>query len=284
MKYSFIENHRSTFAAEKMCKALKVSRSGYYRWRKCGVSRRTSENRRLVFEIERISSKSRWTYGSPRVTAELRARGLSCGKNRVARLMRENGITAKTKRRYRKTTNSQHKLPIAKDLLFRDFSSPAPNRKWSSDITYLRTHEGWLYLAAIMDIYSRKIVGWSLSSSLHTEISVSALAKALQNRKPAPKLIFHSDRGIQFASESFRNLLSEHGIVQSMSHKGDCYDNAIMESFFSTLKAEIKCFGSLDTKKNAELVVFEYIEAFYNRQRRHSALNYKTPEEFELST
>jgi len=282
MTYRFIESHRPAFALEKMCKALEVSRSGYYSWRCRPVSRRESENRQLLSEIEDTARKSRWTYGSPRVTAELRARGLVCGKNRAAKLMREHDIAAKIRRKFRKTTNSQHKLPIANDLLCRDFFSSEPNRIWASDITYLWTREGWLYLAAVMDIYSRRIVGWSLGASLDAGIAISALNKALQTRKPARELIFHSDRGIQYASASFCSVLNEHGIIQSMSHKGDCYDNAIMESFFSTLKAEIKCFGALETRNNAHLTIFEYIEMFYNRQRRHSTLNYKTPEEFEM--
>lgn len=259
MKYRFIESHRSTFAVEKMCRVLEVSRSGYYSWRFGSKSSIESKNQQLICDIEDIVRKSHWTYGSPRVTKELRSRGVICGKNRVTRLMHKHGITVKTKRKFKKTTNSEHKLPIAKDLLCRDFSSPAPNRKWASDITYLPTREGWLYLAAFLDIYSRRIVGWTLSTSLDASITISALNKALMNRKPSGELICHSDRGIQYASANFRNLLNKHGILQSMGHKGDCYDNAIMESFFSTLKAEIKCFGTLDTKENAELAIFEYI-------------------------
>ncbi len=284
MKYRFIDIHRSAFAVEKMCRTLGVSRSGYYSWRCRPESIYKSRNRQLLCDIEDIVRKSRWTYGSPRVIKELQQRGIICGKNRVTKLMNEHGITVKTKRKYKKTTKSEHKLPIAKDLLCRDFSSPAPNSRWASDITYLHTHEGWLYLTVVLDIYSRKVVGWTLSSSLDSSIAVSALNKALANRKPTSELIFHSDRGIQYASANFRAVLNKHGILQSMGHKGDCYDNAIMESFFSTLKAEIKCFGNLDTKKNAELAIFEYIEVFYNRQRIHSTINYKTPEEFEKST
>jgi putative transposase len=284
MKHQFIESHRESFAVGKMCKALKISRSGYYRRRKYGESRRAGENRYLVNQIETVFEDSKKTYGSPRVIVDLREKGIMCSENRVARLMHENGIAPKTKRKFKTTTNSHHELAIADDLLQRDFSSPEPNRKWASDITYLWTREGWLYLAAIMDIYNRKIVGWSVSTSLNTEIITSALSKALRDRKPQKGLIFHSDRGIQYASKSFRSVLTANDIVQSMSHKGDCYDNAIMESFFSTFKAEIRCFDPLKTRASAKLAIFHYIEIFYNRQRRHSALNYKSPVKFESST
>ena len=281
MKYGFIERHRSEFAVEKMCRVLCVSRSGYYSWREQGVSRRDSSNRCLLEHIESIMQMSRWTYGSPRITAELNTRGINCGKNRVARIMRENDIRAKTKRRFKATTNLKHHFPVAGNVLAREFSALKPNLKWTSDITYIWTHTGWLYLAVVLDIYSRQIVGWSMSDRLSKELAINALNHAVTRRRPLPGVIFHSDRGSQFACGDFQKLLTKYGMIPSMSRAGDCYDNAITETFFGTLKTELTYFENYRSRSEAKRSIFEYIEVFYNRQRRHSALGYLTPTEFE---
>ena len=281
MKYEFIEKNRSSFAVERMCRALRVSRSGYYSWRKNGVSRRSLSNRCLLEHIESIMQMSRMTYGSPRITAELNFRGINCGKNRVARIMRENDIIAKTKRKFKATTKSKHNFPVASNVLAREFFADKPNHKWTSDITYVWTHKGWLYLAVILDIYSRQIVGWSMSDRLTKELVINALNHAVTRRKPPPGMIFHSDRGSQFACGEFQNLLTKYGMIPSMSRAGDCYDNAITETFFGTLKTELTYFENYRSRNEAKRSIFEYIEVFYNRQRRHSALGYLTPAEFE---
>ena len=281
MRYAFIEKHRSAFGVERMCRALKVSRSGYYGWRKRGESKRCRANRELLELIIRIIQMSRWTYGSPRITAELGGFGIKCSKNRVAKIMRENGIRAKTKRRFKATTKSRHNFPVAKNVLARQFSAIAPNRKWTSDITYIWTHEGWLYLAVILDIYSRKVVGWSMSGHLTKKLTIDALNQAVSRREPTRGLIFHTDRGSRFACGEFQNLLTKYGMIPSMSRTGDCYDNAITETFFGTLKTELIYFEKYRSRNEARRSIFEYIEVFYNCQRRHSALGYMTPAEFE---
>lgn len=281
MKYAFIEKRRSAFGVERMCRTLQVSRSGYYDWRKRGVSNRTKANRRLLKSIDDAMQKSRRTYGSPRITAELNAQGIKCSKNRVARIMQKNGIRAKTKRKFKATTNSKHKFPVAANILNRQFSATEPNRKWTSDITYIWTHEGWLYLSVILDIYSRQIVGWAMSNRLTKELTIDAFEQAVSHRKLSPEVIFHSDRGSQFACTEFQELLAKRNMIPSMSRAGDCYDNAVTESFFGTLKTELIYFEKYRSRNEARRSIFEYIEVFYNRQRRHSALGYMTPAEFE---
>jgi transposase InsO family protein len=280
MKYHFMDRYGSGFAVRKMCRVLGVSRSGYYVYLRRGLSQRHEENRSLLTKIREIWDWSRGVYGSPRITAELRSRGLSCGRNRIARLMRQNGIQALTRKRFRITTRSNLNLPIAEDLVERDFSSPALNRLWVSDITYIWTWEGWLYLSAVMDVYNREIVGWALYERLTKDLVVSALMKALKKRNPQPGLIFHSDRGSQYASHRVRSILKAWQVYQSMSSTGDCFDNAIMESFFSSLKKELVHLRTFHSRAQAKSCVFDYIEIFYNRQRRHSALNHKTPLEY----
>ena len=275
-----MDRYGSGFAVRKMCRVLGVSRSGYYAYLRRGLSRRHEENRSLLTKIREIWDWSRGVYGSPRITAELRSRGLSCGKNRIARLMRQNGIQALTSKRFRITTRSNHNLPIAEDLVARDFSSPALNRLWVSDITYIWTWEGWLYLSAVMDVYNREIVGWALYERLTKDLVVKALMKALAKRNPQPGLIFHSDRGSQYASHRVRSILKAWQVHQSMSSTGDCFDNAIMESFFSSLKKELVHLRTFHSRNQAKNCIFEYIEIFYNRQRRHSALNHKSPLEY----
>lgn len=281
MKYEFILNHRSALRVEKMCRALRVSRSGYYDWQKRGTSRRDRSNQILLEQIERVYRDSRGNYGSPRITAELRANGEGCNKKRVARLMRINGIAAKTKRRFKITTDSGHNLPVAANLVNRKFSADKPNRLWSSDITYIWTKEGWLYLSVVLDVYSRRIVGWSMNRRLTKELVIDAVNQALSYRTPNQEMIFHSDQGSQYASNRFRKLLDDHDIKASMSGKGNCYDNAIAETFFHTLKTELVYFENYQTREEARLSIFEYIEVFYNRKRRHSAIGYRNPVDFE---
>ena len=279
-----MDRYGSGFTVRKMCRVLGVSRSGYYAYLRRGLSPRYAESRSLLTKIREIWEWSRRVYGSPRITAELRAQGYRCGENRIARMMRANGIVSFTRRRYRLTTNSDHKLPVAEDLVERVFSAAAPNNLWVSDITYIWTWEGWLYLAAIMDVYNREIVGWTLYKRMTKELVANALLKALEKRAPEPGLIFHSDRGGQYASHRVRKILNAWQIRQSMSSKGDCFDNAIMESFFSSLKKELVHLKTFHSRSQAQSYVFDYIEIFYNRQRRHSALNHKTPLEYYLET
>ena len=235
----------------------------------------------MLVHIREAYVRGRGTYGSPRITAELRDNGIQCGKNHIARLMKENGIKAKTKRRFKVTTKSRHGLLVAENLLKHKFSTEAVNKVWFSDITFIWTKEGWMYLAAILDAYNRQIVGWSMSDRLNHGILAAALQKALRKRDPDAGLIFHSDRGTQYASYAFRDLMEQYGFVQSMSSSGNCYDNAIMESFFHTLKTELIYFEKYQTRREAQGSVFEYIEVFYNRVRKHSSLNYCSPVEFE---
>jgi putative transposase len=281
MKYKYIESYRSEFEVGKMCRALGISRSGYYAWWKNPKSRREKENEELVGEIREIHEKSRYTYGSPRVHAELQERGYLIGRNRVARLMKNNNIRAKTKKKFKITTHSKHGYPVAKNIL-RDIQVKYPNQIWVSDITYVRTFEGWLYLCIIMDLYSRTIVGWSMEERLTKELVLKSLEMAYARRNPLEGLIFHSDRGSQYASEGFRRSLLQKGFVASMSGKGNCYDNAHAESFFHTIKVEEVYGKTYRSREEAKSSIFEYIEVFYNRVRKHSQLGYMSPYHFEL--
>lgn len=263
-----------------MCRILNIGRSSYYTWKNRSKSMRDKENERLVFKIKLVHGKSRKTYGSPRITAELRASGIRCGKNRIARLMRENGIMAKTKRRFKITTDSKHNLPIAPNLLNQEFTADAPNKTWTGDITYIWTRRGWMYLAVVEDLFNREIVGWSMRKRITKDIAIKALTMAIQRKRPPKGLIFHSDRGSQYASHEFRKLLNKYGCVQSMSGKGNCYDNAVTESFFHTLKTELVYSEKYRTRSEARQSIFEYIEIFYNRVRRHSYLGYVSPVDF----
>jgi len=281
MKYRFMEDHRSEFGVEGMCRVLGVSRSGYYDWRGRGPSLREERHRRLLPEIERAFRASRQTYGSPRVFRVLRAEGPSCGRHQVERLMRQHGITPRRCRRFRQTTDSDHDYPPAPNLVARVFRAEALNRLWTADITYIPTAEGWLYLAVILDVCSRRIVGWGMGPGLLGDLVTGALNQALGGRPVEAGLVFHSDRGCQFAAESCRRLLQDHGIVSSMSRRGDCYDNAITESFFGKLKTELVHREDFQTREEAQTKIFDYIEAFYNRQRIHSSIGYQTPVAFE---
>ena len=282
MKYEFIETYRSTFSVEKMCQTLDVSRSGYYCWRRAPKSDRAQANIKLLKKIKETYKRFQGVYGSPRITQELREAGVECSENRVARLMRENEIAAKTKRKFKVTTNSGHNLPVVPNLVNQEFTAAAPNQLWLSDITYIWTREGWLYLAAILDVFSRQIVGWSMNKRMTKELVLNALKQALGRRSITSELIFHSDRGSQYAAHEVRELLEQHGIKQSMSKKGDCYDNAMMESFISSLKRElIYPFPAFENRSEAKSSVFYYIEIFYNKIRRHSGIGNIAPAQFE---
>ena len=284
MKYEFIYANRSTFVVQKMCQVLRVSRSGYYRYTVCEMSQRSIDNLILLAIIKIIHEKSRRTYGSPRITDDLHDLGYTCSRPRVARLMRANGIAAKTKKKYKVTTESDHSYPIAPNLLGQDFWTDAANRIWVSDITYIRTLKGWLYLTIILDLYNRRIVGWSMSDRLTAKkTTIPAFNQAVKRYQPLPGLIFHSDRGVQYACDDFRGLLKTFKAIQSMSGKGNCYDNAVAESFFHTLKTELVYHETYHTRSQAKTSLFEYIEVFYNRFRKHSALGYKSPEQYEQS-
>lgn len=264
-----------------LCRVLGVSKSGYYAWLYRKPSRRNEENEHLTQRIRTAFEQNRRAYGSPRIYWELRDEGIACSENRVARLMRRAGIRVESLRRFRATTDSDHVLPVSVNHLGRQFKADAANTKWASDITYLWTKEGWLYLAVVIDLFSRRVVGWSLQATLRKELVLDALEMAVQGRKPDAGLLHHSDRGSQYASLAFQESLMQIGAVCSMSRQGDCWDNAVVESFFSTLKREMVSRANFETRKEARLSVFEWIEVWYNRKRRHAALGNLSPEAFE---
>jgi transposase InsO family protein len=267
----------------RLCVLLGISRSGYYAWRKRKPSQRAQNNQALIDPIRRIHKLSRKAYGSPRVYAQLKKQGYSCNKKRVARLMRQDGL--KGQRKYRKvlTTNSQHNFPVAPNVLNREFQAEKPNQKWVADITYIPTDEGWLYVAGVLDLFSRKIVGWEMSSQIDATLVENALRMALYQRQPGKGLLHHSDRGSQYASYQIRNILAANQVQVSMSGKGNCYDNAVMESFWGTLKNEWVHHQKYLTRSQARTDIFGYIEGFYNTVRLHSTLGYLSPAEFEAN-
>jgi putative transposase len=265
-----------------LCSVLGVARSGFYAWRKRAVSRRRQRREKLVEVMREIhTQKHKRSYGSPRMHRELVAQGQRVSENTVARLMKEHGLRAMTAGKFRHTTDSNHRLPVAQNVLDRQFQATQPNEKWVSDITYVWTDEGWLYLAAVEDLYSRKVVGWSLGERLTSELVSEALQRAIGRQLPGVDLVAHSDRGSQYASGSYQRLLASQGMTCSMSRKGNCWDNAPMESFFATLKKELVHQVRYATREAARQSLFEYIEVFYNRERRHSALGYQSPTTFE---
>lgn len=282
MRCEFIEAHRSEFELGIMCRVLHVSLSGYYAWRSRGESRRSRSNRALLVEIRAVHAASKRRYGSPRVHGELRARGRECNEKRVARLMREDGLRSRRSRKFKATTDSKHSFPVAPNLLNREFEVSGPDEVWVSDITYIATREGWLYLAIVLDLFSRRIVGWSMSHRMTRALALNALSAAISSRNPEPGLLHHSDRGSQYASGDYRKLLDRHKMVCSMSRKGDCWDNAVAESFFSSYKVELVYDEDFETREEARAKTFEYIEAFYNSTRRHSTIGYLSPVEYEL--
>lgn len=268
-----------------MCKVFKVSRSRFYEWRNCLGSKRHNDNRRILFEIRRIHGLSRASYGSPRMTIELRKRGFNVSRPRVARIMKQNNIRAVHAKKFKVTTDSKHNYPIMENLLQRNFTTTEKARVWVSDITYVRTRKGWLYLTVIIDLYDRKVIGWSMSSDMRAaNTTMRAWKMAVRNRPLTDKLIFHSDRGSQYACTAFANLLDSYKLVsRSMSRKGDCWDNAVAESFFKTLKTELVYQTSFDSLEIAQVAIFEWIETWYNKNRRHAALGDLTINEFEES-
>jgi transposase InsO family protein len=276
---------KNDYSILTLCAHLEVSPSGYYDWQKrqANPSPRAVENQTLLREISQIHALSRQTYGSPRIVDALRKKGRRHGRNRIARLMQQAGLCGRQKGRYRvQTTDSNHDEPIAPNRLAQEPKATAPNQLWVADITYIETQEGWLYLAGILDLYSRKLVGWAMSERIDTPLVLKALGMALLHRQPPANLLLHSDRGVQYASGDYRQALQAARLVPSMSRKGNCYDNATMESFWSTLKLELIYRRDFATRAQARTEIFDYIESFYNRQRTHSALNYLSPVDFEL--
>ena len=276
---------KNDYSILALCRNLAVSPSGYYAWqqRRTCPGPRAVANQALVQELQQLHTQSRQTYGSPRLVAALRQQGHRHGRNRIARLMKQANLWGRQKGRYRvQTTDSHHDQPIAPNRLAEVPKATAPNQLWVADITYIETQAGWLYLAAVLDLYSRKIVGWAMRERIDTALVLSALSMALLHRQPPAKLLFHSDRGVQYASGDFRQALQAAQLVASMSRKGNCYDNATMESFWSTLKLELVYRTRFDSRTQARTQIFDYIETFYNRQRAHSALDYHSPVDFEL--
>jgi putative transposase len=281
VRYAFIDAHRRTWRVERLCPALAVSRSGYYAWRSRPESGRVQANRILLQHIRTVHSEAREAYGAVKTWRALQARGIACGRHRVARLRRAHGIEARRMRRFRAAYQGRNGAPPAPNLVARQFTVPAPNRVWAGDITFIPTRRGWLYLAVVLDLYSRRVVGWAMSDRINGALVVDALTMALAHRRPAPGLIHHSDQGMQYAGGAYHTLLHAHGLRASMSRKGNCYDNAPVESFFSTLKNEWTWHHTFQDRDHARAALFDYIELFYNRQRSHAALNYLSPVTYE---
>ncbi len=280
--FEVIAAEEAHFPVSMMCEVLEVSRSGYYAWKTREPSERARETAELVQEVAEIHAASRKTYGSPRIRRELRERGRNVSRKRVARLMRQEGIQGRRRAKFKKTTDSNHRFPVANNILDRNFTVSKPDQAWVADITYVWTLEGWLYLAVILDLFSRRVVGWSMADHMRTELALGALQAALGHREPSPEgMLFHSDRGSQYAADDHREALRQHGITCSMSRKGNCWDNAVAESFNSTLKTELVHRTIFLTRDAAKTTISEWIEVFYNRQRRHSSIGYSTPVAYE---
>jgi transposase InsO family protein len=279
--FPFIERHKDVWPVAVMCETLGVSPQGFYAWRERPKSEQQQRRDALLVEIRAVHAEVKGRYGSPRIAAELQAKGIDCCVNTVAKLMRDNDIRAKTARKFRNTTDSNHALPVADNLLSREFTADGPNERWVTDITYVWTREGWLYLAVVEDLYSRMVVGWAMSEAMTSRLVVDALEMAVQRRLPGEGLLAHSDRGSQYASDHYQRLLGKHGIECSMSGVGQCWDNAPMESFFASLKKELVHHEDYQTRAQARASIVEYIEMFYNPKRRHSSLGYLSPAEYE---
>jgi putative transposase len=282
VKFAFIAVEKASFPVAVLCMVLGVSRSGFYAWTERVPSARSLEDAKLRVHISAIYERSRGTYGAPRIHAELRTSGFHVGRKRVARLMGELGLQSRRKRRFKATTDSRHALPVAENVLDRKFEVDAPNVAWVTDITYVWTSEGWLYLAAILDLFSRRVVGFAMSERIDRALVLDALSGAIGRRLPNAGLVHHSDRGSQYASNDYQAALRDVGVVCSMSRKGNCWDNAVAESFFATLKTELVYLRRFATRAEAREAIFDFIELFYNRERRHSSLGYATPLEYEM--
>jgi putative transposase len=284
MQYQFIAEHAHDYPVRRQCQVLEVAESGYYAWLHAQPSARQQADKALLSDIQAIYQQNRRLYGSPRIHAELKKRGWSCSRKRVARLMRQAHLRSVRQRARRvQTTDSRHPYPVAVNVLNRQFDAQRPNQKWVSDITYIPTQNGWLYLAAVLDLFSRRIVGWAMSAHCDAALTQNALDMALSQRQPTLDLLHHSDRGNQYAARDYQALLAQHRITVSMSRKGNCYDNAVMESFFRTLKAECVDLHLFQSRSQARSVIFEFLEVYYNRQRLHSTLGYCTPAAFEAA-
>jgi len=281
LRYAFIAEQAAGYSVTRLCNVMCVSRRGYYDWLGRPESKRLTENRALLAKIRELFIQNRQVYGAPRIHKALLQQRYRCSLNRVARLMRENRILPKTIRKFRVTTDSRKSRFPAANILDRQFDADKPNEKWVADVTYVPTREGWLFLATVLDLYSRKIVGWSMGDRLTSELAQRALQHALDARQPDEGLIVHSDRGKEYYAGEYQQLLARHGLVCSMSKRGDCYDNAVMESFFHSLKVEEVHHRDLRTRTEAKSVLFDYIEVFYNRQRLHSSIGYLSPMQFE---
>lgn len=281
MKFQFINEHRDTYPIRVLCRVLEVSVSGFAAWKQRPLCTRKREDGELASRIEETFVRNRRVYGSPRIHAELRAQGIHCGRKRVVRLMQEHQLSARRRRQHAVTTQSDPRARVAPNVLAQDFVAQAPNRKWVADVTYIATKQGWLYLAAVLDLFSRALVGWSMASIQDETLVSQALEMALQRRQPSVGLLHHSDRGSVYTSHEYQQLLATWEIQASMSRTGNCYDNAVMERFFGTLKGECIMSTVFETREQARGAIFEYIECFYNRLRRHSSLNYLSPLQFE---
>ena len=281
--FELVDAEKAQYPIQVLCAALELSRSGYYAWKTRAPSTRGKSDEKLAVEIAATHAKSKKRYGSPRVHRALRKKGIRVGQKRVARLMREKGIVARQKRRFRRTTDSNHPNPIAPNVVARDFAPAAPNALWAGDVTYVATAEGWAYLAVLLDLYSCRVVGWAISATNDTTLALRALDCAVRARRFVPVgLVHHTDRGSPYASDDYRRALASHAMIASMSRKGDCWDNAVAESFFATLRAELVDDERYSTRDTAEASIREYIEGFYNVERLHSYLDYVSPIEFEL--
>ena len=281
MRFAFVAEYSNQYAITRLCLTMNVSRRGYYDWLNRPDSQRALANRELLVEIKRLFYLHREVYGAPRIYRALLKQGVECGLNRVARLMQENGIIPKTVRKFRVTTDSRKSRNPARNILDRQFAADRPNEKWVADVTYIPTREGWLFLATVLDLFSRKIVGWSMSDRLLSELAQKALQNAIDTRQPTAGLIVHSDRGKEYYAGEYQLLLKKYGLVCSMSRGGDCYDNAVMESFYHSMKVEEIHHHDFRTRAEARTALFDYIELFYNRQRLHSSIGYQSPNEFE---
>ena len=281
MRYAFINRQSKNHSVRALCRVLGVSEQGYYQWKNLPLSQRRRRRVELRIHVRAEFRRLKGRYGSPRIWRELKEQGIICSERAVARIMREEGLRARAARKFRATTNSKHSEPVANNILNRQFTVDRPNRAWASDITYLWTSQGWVYLAVILDLYSRRVVGWAVHRRITSDLVCKAFMQAMARRSPPPGLIMHSDRGVQYASKDFRSLLSRHKAVQSMSRRGDCWDNAVAESFFHSFKVEAIHGLSFNTRREVEQEVFDYIERFYNKERKHSTLGYLSPENFE---